>query len=46
MNVGTVEGMRHKEFPIYSMQYPPEASPGPRDNFYLFDEFLKLMQEQ
>ena len=46
MNDGTVEGMRHKNFPIYSVQYHPEASPGPRDNFYLFDEFLKLMQER
>ncbi len=46
MNDGTIEGMRHKIFPIYSVQYHPEASPGPRDNFYLFDEFLKLMQER
>ncbi len=43
MNDGTVEGMRHKDFPIYSVQYHPEASPGPRDNMYLFDEFLKMM---
>ena len=44
MNDGTVEGMRHKDFPIYSVQYHPEASPGPRDNMYLFDEFLKMME--
>ncbi len=44
MNDGTVEGMRHKDFPIYSVQYHPEASPGPRDNMYLFDEFLKMMR--
>lgn len=46
MNDGTVEGMRHKNFPIYSVQYHPEASPGPRDNFYLFDEFLELMRKE
>lgn len=45
MNDGTVEGMRHKELPIYSVQYHPEASPGPTDNMYLFDEFFELMQE-
>ncbi len=44
MNDGTVEGMKHKNFPIYSVQYHPEASPGPRDNFYLFDEFLNLIK--
>ncbi len=45
MNDGTVEGMRHKELPIYSVQYHPEASPGPTDNMYLFDEFFEMMQE-
>ena len=44
MNDGTVEGMRHKELPIYSVQYHPEASPGPTDNMYLFDEFLEMMR--
>ena len=44
MNDGTVEGMRHKELPIYSVQYHPEASPGPTDNMYLFDEFLEMMK--
>lgn len=44
MNDGTVEGMRHKNLPIYSVQYHPEASPGPTDNMYLFDEFLEMMQ--
>lgn len=43
-NDGTVEGMRHKELPIYSVQYHPEASPGPTDNMYLFDEFIALMK--
>ena len=44
MNDGTVEGIRHKNLPVFSVQYHPEASPGPTDNFYLFDEFLKLMR--
>ncbi len=43
VNDGTVEGMRHMELPIYSIQYHPEAAPGPDDNLYLFDEFLRLM---
>ena len=44
MNDGTVEGMRHKNLPIYSVQYHPEASPGPTDNMYLFEEFLEMMR--
>ena len=44
MNDGTVEGMRHKDLPIFSVQYHPEASPGPTDNMYLFDEFLEMMK--
>lgn len=44
VNDGTVEGMRHKELPIFSIQYHPEAAPGPDDNMYLFDEFFKLMK--
>lgn len=44
VNDGTVEGMRHKDLPIYSVQYHPEASPGPTDNMYLFDEFLEMMR--
>ncbi|MFQ9506338.1 MAG: glutamine amidotransferase-related protein, partial [Veillonella sp.] len=45
VNDGTVEGMRHKELPIFSVQYHPEASPGPTDNLYLFDEFEDLMRK-
>lgn len=45
VNDGTVEGLRHKKLPIYSVQYHPEASPGPDDNLYLFDEFLQMMKE-
>ena len=43
VNDNTVEGLRHKKLPIFSVQYHPEASPGPDDNLYLFDEFLKMM---
>lgn len=41
----TLEGIRHKELPIFSVQYHPEASPGPHDSQYLFEEFVKLMEE-
>jgi len=44
LNDGSVEGMRHKEFPLFSVQYHPEASPGPHDSGYLFDEFVGLME--
>jgi carbamoyl-phosphate synthase small subunit len=42
MNDGTVEGMKHKSLPIFSVQYHPEACPGPRDADYIFDKFLEL----
>ncbi|MDR2156192.1 MAG: glutamine-hydrolyzing carbamoyl-phosphate synthase small subunit [Clostridiales Family XIII bacterium] len=44
LNDGTVEGMRHRELPIFSVQYHPEGSPGPNDSEYLFDRFLSLME--
>lgn len=44
-NDDTVEGMRHNELPVFSVQYHPEASPGPHDSSYLFKRFVKLMQE-
>jgi carbamoyl-phosphate synthase small subunit len=45
LNDGTLEGMRHRSLPVFSVQYHPEASPGPHDAVYLFDEFIKLMRE-
>ncbi len=43
LNDNTPEGMRHKELPIFSVQYHPEANPGPKDNEYLFDEFVRMI---
>ena len=43
LNDHTLEGMRHKEWPIFSVQYHPEASAGPHDSSYLFLEFRQLM---
>lgn len=44
LNDNTVEGLHHNELPAFSVQYHPEASPGPHDARYLFDEFIKLME--
>ena len=44
LNDNTLEGFRHRKLPIFSVQYHPEASPGPHDARYLFDEFKRLMQ--
>jgi carbamoyl-phosphate synthase small subunit len=44
LNDNTVEGIEHKTMPAFSVQYHPEASPGPHDANYLFGEFIKLME--
>jgi len=44
LNDGTVEGMRHTGLPIFSLQYHPEAAPGPHDARYLFQRFLDLVE--
>ncbi len=44
LNDQTVEGMRHRKRPIFSVQYHPEASPGPDDGRYLFDKFIDMMK--
>lgn len=44
MNDGTVEGVRYKDVPVFTVQFHPEASPGPADTAYLFDEFMELMK--
>ena len=46
LNDQTLEGMRHKTLPIFSVQYHPEASPGPHDSQHLFSEFVKMMEKQ
>ncbi len=46
LNDDTLEGFRHKEIPLLAVQYHPEASPGPQDARYLFDEFRRLMADQ
>ncbi len=45
LNDGTVEGLRHKELPIFAIQYHSEASPGPLDNTYLFEKFVEMVRE-
>ena len=45
LNDDTLEGLRHRNMPLFSVQYHPEASPGPHDSAYLFDQFVNMMEE-
>ncbi len=45
LNDNTLEGLRHRSLPLFSVQYHPEASPGPHDSNYLFHDFRKMMEE-
>jgi len=46
LNDKTAEGLRHRKYPVFAVQYHPEAAPGPHDSKYLFDEFVKCLSEQ
>jgi len=45
LNDQTLEGLRHRTLPLFSVQYPPEAAPGPHDSNYLFRDFRRMMEE-
>ena len=44
LNDGSLEGMKHKKYPAFSVQYHPENAPGPHDSLYLFDRFIEMMK--
>ena len=44
LNDGSVEGLAHRELPIFSVQYHPEGAPGPHDNQYVFDRFAAMIR--
>ena len=46
LNDGSVEGLRHRELPVFSVQYHPEGCPGPQDSQALFDDFIKLSLDE
>jgi len=45
LNDNTLEGLRHRNLPLFSVQYHPEAAPGPHDSHYLFKDFVQMMEE-
>ena len=45
INDGSIEGVRHKRYPAFSVQFHPDAAPGPHDASYLFDDFMDMMDE-
>jgi carbamoyl-phosphate synthase small subunit len=46
LNDGTVEGLRHKDLPIFTIQYHSEASPGPLDSVYIFEQFIEMVDRE
>lgn len=46
LNDKSVEGVRHTKYPVFSVQYHPEAAPGPEDSNYLFDQFMAMMEKE